>query len=135
MRVWKAAVIESIAARSRFSGLFRKDRAFQTPGTSGSYWPMKTFLYAILSIVVSSLAVTSPVLAKEKAEAAAPAEGKMTADQAKKAVMKKYPAANVISCDAKTVGGKAGFLVKFTSTGGNVAQQVFVDDSGKLTRM
>jgi hypothetical protein len=104
---------------------------------------MKKFAHTMLSAVAVAALVASPALAEtkkaEKAEktdaSAAAAPGKMDKASAEKAVMKKYPGAKIITCEMKTMGGKSGWVVKFTRTGGNVAEQVMVDDNGKLTRM
>lgn len=107
------------------------------------YFPMKQIAYLILSVVVGSALASSSAVAEEKkaekaeakASSSATAESKMTKQQAEKAVLKKYTNAKVIRSDMKTVNGKSGWVVKFTRTGGNVAEQVMVDDAGKLTHL
>jgi hypothetical protein len=83
------------------------------------YFVMKKYAYLILSVVIMSSS----------------AFAEMTKEQAQKAVMKRYPAAKIVSCDQKTVNGKSMWMVKFTETGGNIAQTFAVDENGKLTRM
>lgn len=101
---------------------------------------MNKFTYLILSMVVVSVLSASSALAKDKkTEATATqnaAEPKITEGQAKKLVMARYPGANVVSCDMKTIKDQSGWVVKFTRTGGNTAEQVMVDgETGKLTRL
>jgi hypothetical protein len=102
---------------------------------------MKKIASLILSIVVGSALAGSSALAEdkkaEKAEkgTSAAAESKMTKEQAEHAVRTKYPAAKVTSSEQKTINGKSVWVVKFTETGGNIAQQMMVDENGKLTRL
>ena len=102
---------------------------------------MKKIAYFTLLLVIGSGFAASQALAQKKAEkaeaspAAAAAESKMTKEQAEKAVMKRYPAAKITGCEQKTMNGKSGWIVRFTETGGNIAQQFMVDENGKLTRL
>jgi hypothetical protein len=122
--------------RSTYSvSLFQK---LATLSGTNIYWDMKKIAYFILLVVVGSGLAISQALAQKKAAtgpAAAAAESKMTKEQAEHAVMKKYPAAKIVSCEQKTINGKSVWMVKFTETGGNIAQQMMVDETGKLTRM
>lgn len=105
---------------------------------------MKKFAYLILSVVVGSALMGSSALAEDKkteksgkteAKHDAAAESKMTKEQAEKAVMKRYAAAKIVSAEQKTINGKLVWVVKFTETGGNIAQTFMVDETGKLTRL
>ena len=98
---------------------------------------MKKIAYLTLSLVIGFSVAVSPALAQKKAEPSpsAAAQSAMTKEQAEKAVMKRYPAAKIISCEQKTIKGKPMWMVTFTETGGNTAQTFAVDENGKLTRM
>lgn len=96
---------------------------------------MKKFAYIILSIVVVSVLASSSTLAQAK-KAEAPAATKITQKDAQQAVMAKYPAAHVISCELGTVNGNSVWTVRFTRTGGNIAEKVMVDaQTGKVTKL
>lgn len=102
---------------------------------------MKKSAYLILSIVVGSALAGSSALADDKkadkaeAKASSAAQGEMTKQQAEHRVRTKYPAAKVSSSEQKTVNGKSVWIVRFTETGGNISQQMMVDENGKLTRL
>ncbi len=104
---------------------------------------MKTIAYLILSIVVGMVVTSSPAQAEEKkaegkkadSSQAAPAAA-ITKDRAEHLVMQKYPGAKVINTEMGTVKDASGWIVRFTRTGGNVADKVMVDaQTGKLTRL
>jgi uncharacterized membrane protein YkoI len=95
---------------------------------------MKKFAYIILSIVVVSVLASSSALAQAK-KAEANQTAKITQKDAQEAVMAKYPSAHVISCNLDTVNGNSVWTVRFTRTGGNIAEKVMVDaQTGKVTR-
>ena len=95
---------------------------------------MKKFVYIILSIVVVSVLASSSALAQAK-KAEANQTAKITQKDAQEAVMRKYPAAHVISCKLDTVQGNSVWTVRFTRTGGNIAEKVMVDaQTGKMTK-
>jgi uncharacterized membrane protein YkoI len=96
---------------------------------------MRKFAYIILSIVVVSVLAGSSALAQAK-KAEANQTAKITQKEAQAAVIAKYPAAHVTSCELGTVKGNSVWTVRFTRTGGNVAEQVMVDaQTGKVTKL
>lgn len=99
---------------------------------------MKKFAYVILSITLASvLAGSSAVAETKKAGTNQSAQGKhITKNEAQHLVLQKYPAANIKTCEEKTVNGTSIWVVSFTMTGGNAPQRVQVDaQTGKVTRM
>ena len=96
---------------------------------------MKKFVYVVLSIVVVSVLASSSALAQAKKAEVNPTATKITSDAAQQLVMQKYPSAHVISCNLDTVNGNSVWTVRFTRTGGNLAEKVTVDaQTGKVTR-
>ena len=97
---------------------------------------MKKFAYIILSIVVVSVLASSSALAQSKKAETNPTATKITQKDAQQAVTAKYPGANVISCELGTVNGNSVWIVRFTRTGGNIAEKVMVDaQTGKVTKL
>lgn len=103
---------------------------------------MKKFAYIILSVVVGSVVASSSAIAQAKKDAGTSkatdtaATGKITKNEAQHLVLKRYPGANIISCDESTVNGKAVWIVKYTAVDGNLANKIQVDaQTGQLTRM
>lgn len=96
---------------------------------------MKKFAYIILSIVVVSVLASSSALAQAKKAEANSTATKITQKDAQEAVMRKYPSAHLISCNLDTVNGNSVWTVRFTRTGGNVAEKAMVDaQTGKVTK-
>ena len=98
---------------------------------------MKKFAYIILSIVVVSVLASSSALAQaKKTEANQTAQTKITKKGAEQAVLKKYPGAQLISCELDTVKGNSVWTVNFKRTGNNIAEKVMVDaQTGKVSRL
>jgi hypothetical protein len=96
---------------------------------------MKKFSSSFFAIVFGSILPISSALAQKSDSSAGAGASKMTKEQAQNLVTKKYPGARVSGAEQKTVNGKSVWVVRFMQTGGNTAQQVQVDEAGKLTRM
>jgi uncharacterized membrane protein YkoI len=95
---------------------------------------MKKFVYIILSIVVVSVVASSSALAQAKKAEANSTATKITQKDAQDAVMAKYPAAHVITCELDAA--KGSWTVRFTRTGANIAEKVAVDaQTGKVTKL
>src|SRR5438094_881882 len=99
---------------------------------------MKKIAHVILfGVVACGLAMSSAVAQtkKEKAPASQTAtQSKVSKADAEALVMKRNPGATVLNSNEATVNGHKVWAVSVSTTGGNVARKVYVDqESGKLS--
>src|SRR3954471_16417092 len=97
---------------------------------------MKKIAHVILfGVVACGLAMSSAVAQTKKAQSnEAASQSKVSKADAEALVMKKNPGATVLNSNEATVNGHKVWAVSVSTTGGNVARKVYVDqDTGKLS--
>ena len=96
------------------------------------------FAYTILSVAaLSVLLAGSPTsaIAQPKTAVADQSSTAITREAAEQLIMKKYLGAKIVHCDLQTKDGNSVWVVKFTRTGANLAENATVDaHTGKITR-